>query len=124
MRISDWSSDVCSSDLPSAKDSEAGQHDDGTAFAGHDPVEQLQSVNVRHLYVQRNDIGIGNGNKVLGTFRIGCDADDVHTAVTLQHNFDHGADRDEILHYQRSEEQTSELHAIMPRSKALLGLQK
>src|SRR3546814_14929671 len=64
---------------PSATDSEAGQHDDGTEFAGHDPVELLQYVHVRHLSVQRNDIGIGNSNKAHSTFRIGYYANIVHT---------------------------------------------
>src|SRR3546814_1888457 len=35
MRISDWSSDVCSSDLPTLRPMDIGAHDDGARAARH-----------------------------------------------------------------------------------------
>src|SRR3546814_2971594 len=55
MRISDWSSDVCSSDLPDAPPATGGVRDFGSA----DDSRAAQVVDVGRLKPERGEDGIG-----------------------------------------------------------------
>src|SRR3546814_7861563 len=120
MRISDWSSDVCSSDLRSI-------------CSGQTRVERIaqtvaEQIDRQHRYRQQNsrvqdDLEI-NGNEIaaLGdhvspTGRLRRDAH----AEKRQGRFDqHGRGR----HESRSEEHTSELKSLMRNSYAVFCLKK
>src|SRR3546814_1547214 len=100
MRISDWSSDVCSSDL-------AGLADDAAVAAAHD------AAGDDHLEVRLSAQDIGN-------IEVICDDPEalmVHQGV--RHLLGGGADVDE-----RSEEPTSELQSLMRISYAVFCLKK
>src|SRR3546814_1416344 len=110
MRISDWSSDVCSSDLP------LGQHQPADAPAGHAP-EFRKAVD--------DDDIVAGGQRGIGRAVVG-DAvielvDDQPQAATAAG----GMDRRKLGRRQhRSEEHTSELQSLMRTSYAVFCLKK
>src|SRR3546814_9531207 len=105
MRISDWSSDVCSSDLRTAR---AGiQH--------RDVLEQLHHIVARRLARSIGPGGISISGQIVPPrtargFRIGCDHPD--------------AGPRQITPIPRSEEHTSELQSLMRISYAVFCLTK
>src|SRR3546814_4452020 len=119
MRISDWSSDVCSSDLPlAARQHEAGDADGiGRCHGLADHREGL----LRHLVVGHEVIGgvVPHPLDAVG----GHELLDVDGARALQ------ADRLQLVVLQhdvavRSEEHTSELQSLMRISYAVFCLKK
>src|SRR3546814_4012203 len=98
MRISDWSSDVCSSDLPVLP-----QHN-RIGGNGADLFDEASKVE-RHLWIGRAIIDIGRGDGLC-----------LSELVDLDHP---GRDR-----AARSEENTSELQSIMRISFAVFCLKK
>src|SRR3546814_4400220 len=98
MRISDWSSDVCSSDL-------LGQRVDG-----------IVGEHQRHI------LGLQQGDILLqqAGLRLGQDALEIVAGQALQLD----ADRQAALQFGRSEEHTSELQSLMRISYAVFCLKK
>src|SRR3546814_3928613 len=102
MRISDWSSDVCSSDLRAA--------DDVAQRAVRRLPHLLQAEFLDPLLVRRDGRALDADAVLLDGIR-GVDRDLVVRLVAL-------------LHAQRSEEHTSELQSLMRRSYAVFCLKK
>src|SRR3546814_9546316 len=107
MRIGDWSSDVCSSDLPQHVERRVGEvqhahHPEDQRQAGRDH-EQQQAVD--HAVEQRNDQGLHENVLISGS----------HAAAKPHDAWPRGA---------RSEEHTSELQSLMRISYAVFCLKK
>src|SRR3546814_9614760 len=107
MRISDWSSDVCSSDLPGGR----GEQHRGLAF---DHAQVGGFVHVRIAHVQKLQ-HLALGDAVGG---VGEDPLHVHRV-----EFDHQLEAARIQEV-RSEEHTSELQSLMRNSYAVFCLIK
>src|SRR3546814_5067044 len=113
MRISDWSSDVCSSDLDAGTTRRAEHGDlvlrlhEGRRHRAEHPLARLGRVGV----VAHHAEGVG---------RAGLEREIVHLVVE-QHA---GARRDQARAVQRSEEHTSELQSLMRISYAVFCLKK
>src|SRR3546814_5553574 len=109
MRISDWSSDVCSSDLLAETDEEGGPGLDA------DAVPRARAVGRQPLGVLRGVLGIGIGIEIrqVRVRIVFVDALDIADA--------HGH---ETLAWHRSEEHTSELQSLMRISYAVFCLKK
>src|SRR3546814_6053562 len=119
MRISDWSSDVCSSDL-------GADHDRHRAVAVLDPLDDLvERLVVHDLDVQGLDVGVLGGS---GGGPCHTEADDDDGG----HGDDSSADRRHGCSCtgatrsvtRRSEEHTSELQSLMRISYAVFCLKK
>src|SRR3546814_10184017 len=112
MRISDWSSDVCSSDLGAADDLRTRGLRDRDRLAGdHGFIHVGRAVD--HLSVHRNLLA-------------GADQEDIADRHLVERNLNrlaiaHHARR---LGLQRSEEHTSELQSLMRISYAVFCLKK
>src|SRR3546814_2065808 len=112
MRISDWSSDVCSSDLTSATDQSTDlpvlQHQDHLRFRVHPRKMQPVSARPRTLLPPRCET-----HPVPGPDRQQC-----RLSALLMADFE---ERRQVL---RSEEHTSELQSLMRNSYAVFCLIK
>src|SRR3546814_2132052 len=106
MRISDWSSDVCSSDLPAFGRREPRGIDaagaDATLFFG---VDQSRSLQHRQMFQKGGQAHLKRFGEAFDRRR------------AIQKPADHGAAR-------RSEEHTSELQSLMRISYAVFCLKK
>src|SRR3546814_10330247 len=101
MRISDWSSDVCSSDLASS----------GMEYLLIDAARPDADIIAHPLFTQHLRHALGRGD------------DGVETAIeTTQQGFDHRLQKSEPII--RSEEHTSELQSLMRISYAVFCLKK
>src|SRR3546814_2702445 len=101
MRISDWSSDVCSSDLPPV-DSSAG----GFIAQGYDAaLDELRST-------------AGDGRRAIAALEARYRETTSIQALKIRHNNVLG------FHIERSEEHTSELQSLMRISYAVFCLKK
>src|SRR3546814_1027004 len=120
MRISDWSSDVCSSDLPISAD-----------VAG---VADRQTVHVRRATQRFDDFKCGG---LLTLQTIGVDRvddrdrrgladllDETHAVVEVALDLDHDRAVHDRLREFKSEEHTSELQSLMRISYAVFCLKK
>src|SRR3546814_4427190 len=121
MRISDWSSDVCSSDLIAGGEVEAGRAHVVAGLAGflHDN-RTLARGAVTGLGVLLDDDGVG----ALGQRRAGKDA---HRLAGRHLAVEEAAGRHRADHLQgcrRSEEHTSELQSLMRIAYAVFCLKK
>src|SRR3546814_2102458 len=118
MRISDWSSDVCSSDLFIILRRQE-YHRQRAFFT--QAAKQFQPIHARHLYIENGQIRWIVDQRLQRCFPIRINARD--EAFCLKRN---GYRSQDILvviyqgnccsHYKRSEEHTSELQSIMPIS--------
>src|SRR3546814_9514593 len=113
MRISDWSSDVCSSDLPAYRVGIVAVAGEECQRRRHpvlelDPVEPAQRVVHRLGVLLAGVIGIGD------------------LAERLRHRQQHLVDEGDRLRrpHMRSEEHTSELQSLMRISYAVFCLKK
>src|SRR3546814_9146775 len=108
MRISDWSSDVCSSDLPD--------------YEGSDDYEvaplPLLSVNYRDIVFLDKTTTLGAN---VFTLRGPGPNDKLHFGPLLRYQFGRDQDSNDAL---RSEEHTSELQSLMRISYAVFCLKK
>src|SRR3546814_1351522 len=130
MRISDWSSDVCSSDLPSphrlhlavAHAGQIGTHDIGGRL--QHPLLGRQGLHVEADTPWPSALGIDRDRRVhaadLGTERCNSFANDIRRAGS-EHEM-HGGLGDGID--ARSEEHTSELQSLLRNSYAVFCLKK
>src|SRR3546814_9693531 len=101
MRISDWSSDVCSSDLSRSVDDDLG--DVGASESPQDPLGRRQAPDARTRRVHVQDLSTGaSGRWPLNGWHALC-------------SYDPAA---------RSEEHTSELQSLMRISYAVFCLKK
>src|SRR3546814_10751151 len=110
MRISDWSSDVCSSDLARLDREEDAEHHDH-----HQAGERAE-----HGAERRGDAPDGAG-QIVGD-RLGIDLEIAHAVGACP-----GGDTLDLRHHdllQRSEEHTSELQSLMRISYAVFCLKK
>src|SRR3546814_9645080 len=116
MRISDWSSDVCSSDLSRSVDDDLG--DVGASESPQDPLGRRQAPDARTRRVHVQDLSTGaSGRWPLNGWLALCSYDpaalrlndrrDVHDRISV-----------------RSEEHTSELQSLMRISYAVFCLKK
>src|SRR3546814_5772475 len=115
MRISDWSSDVCSSDLLHEQDDRGGQQD-----AEHEG-DHLDVGDGDHAAEQRIGAEAGLGGAHLRA--IG----EVEALLQHQRDAESGQQRGEEVagdHPLRSEEHTSELQSLMRSSYAVFCLKK
>src|SRR3546814_4995706 len=103
MRISDWSSDVCSSDLPGDR-----VHRVEHAFA---VLQQVTQAVAAHRFIEIGPGAVLAGQKARGEAVIGGDRDIVFDAQILKFAF-------------RSEEHTSELQSLIRISYAVFCLKK
>src|SRR3546814_8672092 len=108
MRISDWSSDVCSSDLESRS---------GTLLSGNEKIETAARKGQVRLLLHASDAGEDGRKKLAQAWRVGED--------------DEGSGREGLVLpvdrgtlSMRSEEHTSELQSLMRISYAVFCLQK
>src|SRR3546814_7434178 len=104
MRISDWSSDVCSSDLLAETDEEGGPGLDA------DAVPRARAVGRQPLGVLRGVLGIGIGIEI--------------RQVRVRIVFVDALDIADAHGHERSEEHTSELQSLMRISYAVFCLKK
>src|SRR3546814_3301366 len=128
MRISDWSSDVCSSDLPWGEQRLIrDKHSElKVTLAGDTPLSQAVGVTFRLFddgFGFRYDYaGIPAGQAVAVT----ADHSQFRTVGAYRAWWYEalGVDRDEYLYKERSEEHTSDLQSLMRISSAVFGLKK
>src|SRR3546814_7656100 len=107
MRISDWSSDVCSSDLSAARDLHAT-----SPQPADPPLRLIQQGSKEHAMTHRSR---------LAGFIIDCETGDLDAAAS----FWSGALGMPVAErYARSEEHTSELQSLMRISYAVFCLKK
>src|SRR3546814_3381026 len=132
MRISDWSSDVCSSDLEREGDDvvaaqRLGTHGVGfrlqAAYQHRAALESCNRRRLRRLHAQR-DVGfgpcvVGAAHKFRARVRIGR-VREVRAVAQPAFDADTGAGGNEL----RSEEHTSELQSLMRISYAVFCLKK
>src|SRR3546814_4928805 len=118
MRISDWSSDVCSSDLQIVID------DDGVHAVVAEPLaHRARRVGRHELHRRRVGSGRGHDDGVVDRAVFFERADDVRDAGALLPDRD--VDAVELLFLvARSEEHTSELQSLMRISYAVFCLKK
>src|SRR3546814_3452281 len=104
MRISDWSSDVCSSDLPwrDAPGGEVGFGARAARFAAHRPAQSVGKGEAQRVGQAAVTIALQ------------------HHALAARHHRHFGERADD----ERSEEHTSELQSLMRISYAVFCLQK
>src|SRR3546814_9523607 len=122
MRISDWSSDVCSSDLPAGVGALAVVDVEEGADLGQDRVETARLVAVRGLH----GIAVHRVARPHHLAALALDGADQRRQV-LGHLVDaHPADQCQAarLVLRRSEEHTSELQSLMRISYAVFCLKK
>src|SRR3546814_2755845 len=112
MRISDWSSDVCSSDLP---DTRALDRSPARARLGHHHA-------VRRMHAVSGDRA--TGAQLDGTVRTLGGALQDATCGQSECTFRHRPGRHAYATTSRSEEHTSELQSLMRNSYAVLCLKK
>src|SRR3546814_2902093 len=114
MRISDWSSDVCSSDLP--------RQDHLThSIAG---TEEL-GAGIHHRHAEQPDEGTADAEAdaiPVGAFRSGGALG--QSCARLRHGLCLAITAEDVLHHLRSEEHTSELQSLMRISYAVFCLTK
>src|SRR3546814_3514697 len=111
MRISDWSSDVCSSDLVSARRARAGRISRQTLGPPQDP---------RHARDRDRAGWTPRSPRRSGIAGADCCADRHHAGHPLCSRSDYIDERPE----ERSEEHTSELQSLMRTSYAVFCLKK
>src|SRR3546814_6310859 len=121
MRISDWSSDVCSSDLHRVRLRQAEQVEHGrgdvaqrAAFAQRDS-RAFTNVHQRHRADGVRGVRLAGG-RVAHHLQVAVVGGDHQRAAGFAHGRVHGADR--------SEEHTSELQSLMRISYAVFCLKK
>src|SRR3546814_8764640 len=126
MRISDWSSDVCSSDLPYIETQAllSGTRKQGALIRGVDPVEEGKVSVLAEKMVEGSldDLTPGSFNIVLGrelSIWIGAGVGDKVLVLTDVRATPMGA-----VKQMRSEEHTSELQSLMRSSYAVFCLKK
>src|SRR3546814_9641807 len=116
MRISDWSSDVCSSDLVVADDRQVDQK------AEHAGAEEVPEAH-RHQEIERPLIRHAFALTLLIAFRL-CGTDEVPGVERQQGQRYDFQRRKQRGNGQRSEEHTSELQSLMRISYAVFCLKK
>src|SRR3546814_2632181 len=121
MRISDWSSDVCSSDLPFIE----GRSSLARAADGVGKANPFVAIIVAMLEEMLGDLHLEPGTKFPGRQQYQCphqhdenETDLHHTGVIPAERLRRHGDHD------RSEEHTSELQSLMRISYAVLCLKK
>src|SRR3546814_6441613 len=114
MRISDWSSDVCSSDLQTAVLHLAGGQHDETAIGGGDLARVADDCGARR--VAGGDVIAGHEVVVADRLRRCDQGPDVDPRVRTEH--------DAVRIDERSEEHTSELQSLMRNTYAVFCLKK
>src|SRR3546814_4497168 len=116
MRISDWSSDVCSSDLHHEDEVGHRRRIDGTARARpHDQADLRHHAARQHIALEHVGIAAKAGDTLLNA-RAAAVVEADHRRPNLHRIFHHLADR--------SEEHTSELQSLMRISYAVFCLKK
>src|SRR3546814_6404618 len=117
MRISDWSSDVCSSDLAPIQDPAVDRH----LLAGTD------TQPIAHLHLVKRHIGFGAvGGNAPGRVRRQAEQRlERRAGLTARLELEHLAEQDKRDdHGGRLEEHTSELQSLMRSSYAVFFLKK
>src|SRR3546814_10608388 len=125
MRISDWSSDVCSAELVGAATGHIGgdRHGAGAAGLRDDVSFALVLLGVQHFV--RNFCLLQQARQKLGSLDAG--GTDQHGLLLGMRLLDLVDDRVELVlrvHEHRSEEHTSELQSLMRISYAVFCLKK
>src|SRR3546814_3820616 len=133
MRISDWSSDACSSDLPNARSVQALLDGDENGFRLADPLADGERL--RAIFRTIDDVSAQDGRMTLSIEAIGDNTTERTTLVTLEKV--EGAMLDVNLSerqapvyrvvgisFVRSEEHTSELQSLMRISYAVFCLKQ
>src|SRR3546814_1234311 len=120
MRISDWSSDVCSSDLmASATSAQSEQGDPADAEAGNISEEQPSvpvEVDAEKLRRFAGSIVMGKADREIVLESLGCFNDVASLATAI------GLPEEMVGEQFRSEEHTSELQSLMRISYAVFCL--
>src|SRR3546814_1826750 len=130
MRISDWSSDVCSSDLYPLPELQALAFQHGLAVLGVDSVDDPKStLRTRMWYplsatTQRIQAAADLWSNVSQNHDEHADPKDVSLARYLSFSLRAAGIRIRDASDQRSEEHTSELQSLMSISYAVSGLKK
>src|SRR3546814_4717950 len=122
MRISDWSSDVCSSDLKVPRDPLNGLVED--VFAAVDAAVAAGYVDPDRLAVQGQSYGGYTAAALVGLtdrFKAAVAQAGPYNLLSLYGTFD---ERSRIHDAERSEEHTSELQSLMRISYAVFCLKK
>src|SRR3546814_4332364 len=124
MRISEWSSDVCSSDLPAARDGPSRRHPVRRSYLGaeaqHDPAQAAEAEAPRRSRLSRAPsmslrlVFMGTPDFAVPVLEAFLGAGDTVAAVYSQPPRPAG----------RSEEHTSELQSLMRISYAVFCLKK
>src|SRR3546814_1849639 len=117
MRISDWSSDVCSSDLPIVIADDRSVPDDRAAGSRRRPPQHDVA----------DPAPLARGGRAARDDRGGAQPDGHRAAPRAAARRDHGAGRDQLRQpraARRSEEHTSELQSLMRISYAVFCLKK
>src|SRR3546814_10449683 len=133
MRISDWSSDVCSSDLPgtpSLMHRIGGiEKNVGTGHSDYDPANHQAMTEMRANKVlgvadsvAPQEVCLGEEGGKLAVVGWGSTYGPIHQAVRRMRK--RGLDVSHIHIRHRSEEHTSELQSLMRRSYAVFCLKK
>src|SRR3546814_2471498 len=128
MRISDWSSDACSSDLPNARSVQALLDGDENGFRLADPLADGERL--RAIFRTIDDVSAQDGRMTLSIEAIGDNTTERTTLVTLEKV--EGAMLDVNLSERqapvywvvRSDEHSSEHQSLMRISYAVFCLQK
>src|SRR3546814_3998343 len=124
MRISDWSSDVCSSDLGSHHLREQDHAGLGGAV-GPEHREALLAGLARHVADAPADLGVDHAlGRGLGDEPRAGEVHVEHLAELVGGNADQRSDAEAHAAAPRSEEQTSELQSLMRISYAVFCLKK
>ncbi len=94
-----------------------GDHDDRHGAKPHDLLEKFQAVHIRHLDVERDDIGIELFDRLARFQRIARLADDVDVRVGTQDGADQSAHRREVMTATRTL-----AGALIPFSQSFCGV--
>src|SRR3546814_2784023 len=136
MRISDWSSDVCSSDLVTAigsSSTDARQHDDFPCLGQLARPVRLEYPIDREMHTRRGDGGetgrepIQLADQIEQVMRRQIQTpivDELAEELLVERRHHHDTHRASPFRMERSEEHTSELQSLMRNSYAVFCLKK